>query len=73
VCYYPADRPGADLYDALTHEYLVRNAGEEACFDIPARSSRLVMVLPSGSKIKMRDGKYITNEKIVAYHQLNIR
>jgi len=73
VCYYPSDQPGADLYDALTHEYLVRDAGEEACFDIPARSSRLVMVLPPGSKIKTRDGKYMTNDKIVAYHQLNIR
>ena len=73
VCFYPADKIKVDLYDALNHEYLVRDAGEEGCFDIQAKSSRLLVVLPSGSKVKIKDGKYMTNNKILAYSQLIIR
>jgi hypothetical protein len=69
VCYSAPDKMKVDLYDALTHAYLVRDAGDEGCFDIPALSSRLVVVLPAGSEIELRDGNYMSNDKIVAYAQ----
>lgn len=69
VCFYPPDKIKVDLYDALTHEYLVRGAFEEGCFDIAAKSSRLLVVLPAGSEIELRDGKYTAEDKILAYAQ----
>lgn len=71
VCFYPEDKQTVDLYDVLTHEYLRRDAGDEVCFEMEAKSSRLVVVLPRGSKIQMKDGKYISNSKILAYANRN--
>jgi len=73
VCFYPPDKSKVDLYDVLTHEYLVREVQEDGCFEIPAKSSRLVVVVPSGNKIEVNDHTYTANKKIVAYKQLNIR
>jgi len=73
VCFYPADKSKVDLYDMLNHEYLARDVGEEGCFDVQAKSSRLLVVLPSGSEIKNKNGKYMANNKTVAYNQPNIR
>ncbi len=74
VCFSPTDKSKVDLYDALTHKYLLRNASEEnCCFDIPAKSSRLLVVLPSGSEVEIQDNKYMSDNKIVAYDQPNIR
>jgi hypothetical protein len=69
VCFYPADQNPVDLYDALNQEYVVRNAGEESCFDIESKSSRLLVVLPAGSELNSKDGKYWVNNRIVAYSQ----
>jgi hypothetical protein len=73
VCYYRNERDEVDLYDAITHEYLVRKAGEETCFEIPARSSRLLVVMPAGMEIEKSDGKYMLNDKVVAYAQTSKR
>jgi hypothetical protein len=73
VCFSPEEKLKVDLYDALAHEYLARDIGEESCFDIEAKSSRLLVVLPAGSEISINDGKYMTNNKVVTYSQLNIR
>jgi hypothetical protein len=67
VCFSSDDKNAVDLYDALEHEYLVRNAGEEGCFDILPKSSRLLVVLPAGSEVILSDGKYRANDKVVAY------
>ena len=65
VCFYNDAKSKVDLYDALNNEYLAHDALEENCFEIQAKSSRLIVVLPSGSKLTMEDGKYITNNTIV--------
>jgi len=67
VCFTATEKGKVDLYDALNHEYLMRDVGEEGCFDIPLKSSRLVIVLPSGSEVKLKDGRYSSNGLIVAY------
>jgi hypothetical protein len=70
VCYNRTDKSTVDLYDAITHEYIVRNAGEETCFDIPAKSSRILVVLPAGMDIETKDGKYLLDNKVVAYQNI---
>jgi hypothetical protein len=72
VCFYSDNKEKVDLYDALTHEYLARGAGEEACFAIEAKSSRLVVVLPAGSVIEMKNGNYISDNEILAYVQRDL-
>jgi hypothetical protein len=67
VCFSSDDKNNVDLYDALEHEYLVRDATEEGCFDILPKSSRLLVVLPAGSEVILSDGKYRANDKVVAY------
>jgi hypothetical protein len=71
VCYYRTEKSKVDLYDAITHEYIIRDAGEETCFDIPAKSSRVLVVLPAGMDIETEDGKYLLGNKVVAYQTMN--
>ena len=67
VCFFNPEKSNVDLYDVLTHEYLHKNFSEEKCFEIPARSARLVVVIPAGSKIEFKEGKYMTGSKTVFY------
>jgi hypothetical protein len=71
VTFYGSERIKVDLYDAITHQYLVRDAGEESGFDIPAKSSRLVVVLPAGKRVEIVEGRYLMNDKVIAYSQPN--
>lgn len=70
VCFVNSETSSIDLYDALIHEYVAKGISEEGCFKIPAKSSRLIVVLPSGSEIEIKDGTYKVGDKIVAYKQL---
>lgn len=65
VCYSTATN--VDLYDILTHQYLIKNADSEGCFDIPAKAARLVAVLPQGSTVEFKDGKYQSGGKVVSF------
>jgi hypothetical protein len=69
VCFYNMGKSQVDLYDALTHEYIGKGISEEGCFDISAKLSRLVVVLPAGSEIEVKSGQYQVADKIVAYKQ----
>src|SRR6185295_274648 len=73
VCFNNSEKSKVDLYDALRHEYLKKEISEEGCFEIPAKSARLIVVLPSGSELTVRDGNYTLGTKVVAYHQTRIR
>jgi hypothetical protein len=67
VCFYNSGKEKVDLYDALTHEYVSKDVAEENCFEIPSKTARLIVVLPSGSKMTLEGGKYTIDSKIVAY------
>jgi hypothetical protein len=69
VCFYRTASDEVDLYDAISHEYLVRGAGEESCFEISPKSSRLVVVVPAGMDVDKSNGNYLLNDKVVAYRQ----
>jgi hypothetical protein len=70
VCFQNTQKTKVDLYDALWHEYVSKGVSQEACFDIQAKSARLLVVLPSGSKLEIESGQYRVGNKIVAYKQL---
>jgi len=69
VAYNSAGSGNVDLYDAITHDYLGKDIKEEGWFEIPAKSARLVVVVPAGSSIKLREGNYAVGDRIVAYAQ----
>jgi hypothetical protein len=69
VCFTNSEKTKVDLFDALRHEYLFREISEEGCFEIQARSARLIVVLPSGSELKMKDGNYTVGTTVVAFNQ----
>ncbi|HEX5168670.1 MAG TPA: hypothetical protein VFW11_05820 [Cyclobacteriaceae bacterium] len=73
VCFNKPDKNDVDLYDAITQEALVRHAGEESCFDIPGKSSRVLVVVPADMDIDKNGGKYLLNDKEVAYRQSDER
>ncbi len=73
VCYSLTDTASVDLYDILTHEFIAKNVEEESCFQIPATSARLLVVLPAGSKIEMKDGNSMVGTKVVAYRQQELK
>jgi hypothetical protein len=67
VCFSPPDTSRVDLYDALNHEYVTQGTQAEGCFPIPARSSRLIVVLPAESKVRLKSGRYMIGNKTVAH------
>jgi hypothetical protein len=69
VCFSNSEKSRVDLYDALRHEYAGREISEEGCFEIHAKSARLIVVLPSGSEVKLRDGRYAVGTTVVGFDQ----
>jgi len=72
VCFVNNPKAKIDLYDALRHDYLIKDVGDEGCFEIQAKSSRLVVVIPAGSKIRLEDGNYKIESTIIAFSQKRI-
>lgn len=62
----------ADLYDALTHEVIASNIKEEGTFNIPAKSARVIVVLPSESKITTEEGKAMVGNHVIAYPAVKV-
>jgi hypothetical protein len=56
-----------DLFDVISNTKLVENASLEVKFTIPAKSARLLVVLPSGSKIEYQRNKILVNNQLVSY------
>ncbi len=69
VCYYNTTKFQVDLFDVLQQDYLSKDNNHHACFDIPAKSSRLVVVLPAESEVQLKDGNYMVGTTVVAFDQ----
>ncbi|MGC4021757.1 MAG: hypothetical protein QM734_07345 [Cyclobacteriaceae bacterium] len=69
VCFYNTQKDKVDLYDALTHSYLKKEISEEGCFEIAPKSSRLLVILPSGSKMLHENGADKVQSAVVAFNQ----
>jgi hypothetical protein len=67
VCLPNHTKYRVDLFDALQHDYLSKDNDHHACFEIPAKSSRLVVVLPAESEVQLKDGNYMIGSSVVAF------
>jgi hypothetical protein len=56
-----------DLYDAITHQVILKNASKMGQITIPMESSRLIVEIPAGSKIVFKEGKFYANNTVIAY------
>nr|WP_292960117.1 MULTISPECIES: hypothetical protein [unclassified Allomuricauda] len=56
-----------DLYDALSHQVIARDVTSESTIEIPAKQSRLIVEIPSGSSVEKREGTYYVEDVVVAY------
>jgi hypothetical protein len=67
VKFYHEGQDAVDLFDALTYESIVSNVTGEATFDIPAKSARLLIVIPTGKTIRKKGNTYEIDGKTIAY------
>ena len=67
VTFYPEGTGAVDLFDAITYQKIAENLTKETSFSIPARSSRLLVVLPAGSKVRKENNTYVVEGKTIAY------
>lgn len=67
VNFYHEGSNAVDLFDAITYSRIAENISREAVFTIPAKSSRLLVILPSGSEIRKDNNTYAVDGKTIAY------
>ncbi|WP_236264009.1 hypothetical protein [Dysgonomonas sp. Marseille-P4677] len=57
-----------DLFDIVSKEYVAKDIHGKSMFNIPADAARVIVVLPAGTTLTLKDGKIVTNhEQIIAY------
>jgi hypothetical protein len=57
-----------DLFDIVSKQYIVKGISGKALFDIPADAARVVVALPAGTSLTLKDGKIIADKKhVIAY------
>jgi hypothetical protein len=71
VCFYTGNKTKVDLYDALLNEYVAKDVSDESCFEMKAKSARLMVVLPAGSAIVKDNDAYMVGSKVVSYTNQN--
>jgi hypothetical protein len=67
VTYQTKTNTNVDLYDAISHKFLLKNVSKVGKITILGLSSRLIIEIPSRSKIVLKDGKYYANNIVVSY------
>jgi hypothetical protein len=67
VNFYHDGAKSVDLFDAISYEKIAENISKETHFMIPPRSSRLLVVLPTGSKIQRNKNTFAVEGKAIAY------
>jgi hypothetical protein len=67
VTYQTKTTTNVDLYDAISHQVLLKNVSKVGKISIAGLSSRLIIEIPSGSRIVLKDGKYYANNIVVSY------
>ena len=67
VKFYHDGATGVDLFDALSHETVATGVTSEKEFTIPAKTARLLVVIPSGKAIRKNGNTYEVDGKAIAY------
>lgn len=67
VTYQTKNKAKVDLYDAITHQVILKNVSMTGEITIPMMASRLIVEIPAGSRINLKDGKYYVNNTVISY------
>lgn len=67
ITYKTENKNMVDLYDAISKTIIAKSVNANAKIIIPAINSRLIVEIPSGTNIVVKDGKYYANDIIVSY------
>ncbi|HOI33110.1 MAG TPA: hypothetical protein PLC47_10110, partial [Bacteroidales bacterium] len=67
VSYHTIASSHTQLFDVITQKIMAETDTNTIELVIPARSSRLVVEIPKNIKLKMKDGKVLANDIIIAY------
>nr|WP_320057996.1 hypothetical protein [uncultured Bacteroides sp.] len=58
-----------DLFDIVAKKYVAKDVKTDGSFEIPANEARIVVELPTGTKLSWDNGKIIANKQyIISYH-----
>lgn len=65
---YQATQP-CDLFDIVAKEYVAKNIKANGSVEIPAGDARVIVELPAGTELQLKDGKIIANKQnIISYN-----
>ena len=67
ISYTNEEKFKVDLYDVIEHEYIGKQIVNQSTFTIDATTAKVIVVLPSGSKIRKLGNQYRVGDKVVAY------
>jgi hypothetical protein len=67
VTYQTKTTTNVDLYDAISHQIVLKNVSKTGKISIPGLSSSLIIEIPSGSQIVLKDGKQYANNIVISY------
>lgn len=67
VSYQTKNPQKVDLYDALSHQLILKNVTQSGKITIPMQGSRLIVEIPAGAKIILKSGKYYVNNTVISY------
>ena len=58
-----------DLFDIVAKEYIAKNIKTNGSVEIPANDARVIVELPAGTELELKDGKIIANKQnIISYN-----
>jgi len=66
---YHASRPNCDLFDIVSKKYVFKGVKTEVSVTVPADAARVIVELPSGTKLSRVHNKIIANSKTVISYQ----
>lgn len=65
---YQATQP-CDLFDIVAKEYVAKDVKSNGSVEIPAGEARVIVELPAGTELELKDGKIIANKQnIISYN-----
>jgi hypothetical protein len=56
-----------DLFDIVSKKYVAQKISGKSAFEIPAKEAQVLVVLPSGTKLKLENNKITANGKVISY------
>ena len=65
---YQSAQP-CDLFDIVSKEYIAKNVTDKGTIHLPAKEAQVIVELPTGTELSLKDGKIIANKQyIISYY-----